>query len=512
MNKRYKWVAGGTVAVLAIAAIAYTVPGLFFDRDTTSAPVKQIQENGRTVKEFEITAKTATHELKNGVKFEAYTYNGSVPGTQIRVTEGDRVRIKFKNELPERTAIHWHGVPVPNAMDGVPGVTMNALKTGESFTYEFDATVPGTYMYHSHQNSADQIDKGLYGTLIVEPKNPSVKYDKDFTLVLDEWSTMMLGVGGNMSGSGMAGMDHGSMNHDAMQQQMNQTGMSHDAMMKQMYDIFTVNGKAGDQIKPLEVKAGERVKLRFVNVGYQSHKLHLPGQPFKVTHTDGQPIDNGGEVTDQLLVIAPGERYDIEFVAGSSGFVIDDHNNSAASADIRIPVRVQGETAMNNPNDSKQNLPELNIAAYAKASQPFGDKKPTLEYTMNLNNEPLGGMEEKFTINGKTFPNTDPIQVKKGDIVKVKLVNKGTADHPMHLHGHFFQVISKNGQPIPPLTKDTLNVKPNEEYEVVFEANNDGNWVFHCHDLHHAAGGMVTVVKYEGFKPNFTPDPNDKPE
>lgn len=130
MKKRSKWIAGGTVAVLVIAVSAVSAQGLFSNKQLKTATSKVVQENGKTVKEFEITAKQAKHELKKGVELEAYTYNGTVPGSQIRVTEGDHVRIKFKNELPESTSIHWHGVPVPNAMDGVPGVTMNALKRG----------------------------------------------------------------------------------------------------------------------------------------------------------------------------------------------------------------------------------------------------------------------------------------------------------------------------------------------------------------------------------------------
>jgi len=122
-----------------------------------------------------------------------------------------------------------------------------------------------------------------------------------------------------------------------------------------------------------------------------------------------------------------------------------------------------------------------------------------------------------FTINGKAFPDTPPLDVKEGDLVKVKLVNKSPEDiHPMHLHGHFFQVLSKNGKPVSgsPLIKDTLNILPGEEYVVAFKADNPGHWMFHCHDLGHASKGMVTEVKYDGFKPDFTVDPtvNNKPE
>ncbi|MDE8565568.1 multicopper oxidase domain-containing protein, partial [Anoxybacillus rupiensis] len=145
------------------------------------------------------------------------------------------------------------------------------------------------------------------------------------------------------------------------------------------------------------------------------------------------------------------------------------------------------------------------------------DQKYDVEYTMDLGTA-MGKDGMVYTINGKTYPETAPVNVKKGDLVKVKLVNNSPKDlHPMHLHGHFFQVLSKNGKPITgsPLIKDTLNLKPGEEYVVAFKADNPGNWMFHCHDLHHASAGMVTEVKYKDYKSDYIPNSNDttnKPE
>ncbi|KPC98078.1 Copper resistance protein A precursor [Geobacillus sp. BCO2] len=168
------------------------------------------------------------------------------------------MKIVLKNELPEPVTIHWHGYPVPNNQDGVPGVTMDAIKPGETFTYEFTATVPGTYWYHSHQKSAEQVDKGLYGTLIVEPKNEE-KVDRDYTLVFDEWMSdpnaeNSMNMSGNMD---MSGMDHSNMNNgnNSDHQQMDMNSMGHNM---NMYDIFTINGKSGAAVQPLKVKKGEK--------------------------------------------------------------------------------------------------------------------------------------------------------------------------------------------------------------------------------------------------------------
>jgi len=160
----------------------------------------------------------------------------------------------------------------------------------------------------------------------------------------------------------------------------------------------------------------------------------------------------------------------------------------------------------------------VDMSCYGQASKANFtlDQKHTLDYTMNLNTEMKNG-EIVYTVNGKTFPETEPIKVKKRDTVKVRLINiSKTDDHPMHLHGHFFQVLSKNGKPLEgsPIIKDTLNLKQGEEYVIAFEADNEGNWKFHCHDLYHALAGMMTELNYSDYNTDFVPDPNagNKPE
>ncbi len=489
---------------------------------------------------FTLTAKESMLHLDDNTMRTAWTYNGTVPGPQLRVKQGETVKINLKNELPEPVTIHWHGLPVPNNMDGIPGVTQNAVKPGESFTYQFKVDVPGTYWYHSHQNGVVQVDKGLYGSFVVEPKDAQPS-DKDFTIVLDEWTKeegMSHGSGGmdmgTESSNGHAGMDmssdssnpHAGMDmssdssnpHAGMDMGQNGSEMSDAKMMPLMYTIFSANGKTGTSIKPLEVKEGEKVRIRFVNAGFLSHQLHLQGHEYKIVSTDGQPINNPPVVNGQLLNIAPGERYDIEFVANNPGkWLIEEHSSNPGAKTLTIPIVYEGKEDSSATPD-KENLPLIDITKYgeaAKSSFSFADTF-NIEYTMDLGTEMKNGATT-FTINGKTFPDTPPLNVKEGDLVKVKLVNNSPEDiHPMHLHGHFFQILSKNGKPISgsPLMKDTLNILPGEEYVVAFKADNPGDWMFHCHDLGHASQGMVSEVKYAGFKPDFTVDPtaNNKPE
>lgn len=481
-----------------------------------------------TGNEFTIVAKEATHQLNKNASVKAWTFNGSVPGSQIRVKEGEKVKITLKNELPDPVSIHWHGIPVPNEMDGIPGVTQNAVQPGESFTYEFTAANPGTYMYHTHQDGVNQLDKGLYGSFIVEPKEKT--FDRDFTLMLDEWmsnpkeddSSMNAMNHGNMSGmdhSNMSGMN--SSESSDTKERNNDSSMDGGSMGHSMnnYDIFSINGKSGDLVEPLKVKEGEKIRIRLANIGFMSHKIHLHGHKFKVVAADGQELNEPQELKDQLISIAPGERYDIEFTADNPGeWYIECHGDMEGTDGMKAKIQYEGNTVTKDQSDQDKKLPEFSFTNYGgtKNGEFKLDQKYDVKYTMDLNTM-MDGENMVYTINGKTFPDTENINVKKGDLVKVKLVNNSMMDdHPMHLHGHFFQVLSKNGKPVKgsPIIKDTINLKPGDEYVVAFKADNPGNWLFHCHDLHHASAGMVNMVKYDGYQPNFTPDPNanNKPE
>ncbi len=507
---------------LATACSAGKVNDTTAKTETTTQPLQVI--NSSTVT---LVAKEEQQKLSNGVVVPVWTFNGSAPGPEIRVKKGETVKITLKNELSAPVSIHWHGYPVPNNMDGIPGVTQDAVAPGKSFTYEFVADKPGTYWYHSHQDSVNQLDRGLYGSLIVE--DPAQTYDKDFTLMLDEWTTnkqiiddqikTMTGSAkndtnnsGSMNNNNMGGMNHSGMNMGTTNSKssggMNMMG---DNMLS-MYDLFTINGKSGDLIKPLQVKQGDKVRVRLINAGYLSHYIHIHGHEIKVIATDGQPVNDPKVLKDQLLAIAPGERYDVEFVANNPGkWYIEDHSGSKQAEGMKALIEYEGSKDSTDKVNTNEQLPVLNIMNYGtKKEGSFTlNQKYDVTYSMDLNTV-MNGNNMAYTINGKSFPNTDPIQVKKGDFVKVKLKNNSMMnDHPMHLHGHYFQLLSKNGKPIEgsPIMKDTINLKPGEEYEVAFVADNPGEWMFHCHDLHHAAAGMVTELKYTDFQSSFKPDP-----
>ena len=251
-------------------------------------PLAYREEQG--VKVFELTTKTVQWPILDGVSVTAFTYNGTVPGPMIRVTEGDQVRIVVKNELPDPTTIHWHGVEVPNAMDGVPDVTQDPIQPGETFTYEFTAKPAGTFMYHSHFEGDVQVNAGLYAPFIIDSKEAEANPPAvDKVLMISE--SLMRG-GQTFAPMPMSGMEP---------------------------NFFTINGKAFPSTETITVPKGERVRLRLIGIGQFVHPMHLHGVPFKIVATDGHPVPEAAQLTKDTVSVAPGERYDIEFVASEPG-------------------------------------------------------------------------------------------------------------------------------------------------------------------------------------------------
>ncbi|WLD92015.1 multicopper oxidase family protein [Alkalihalobacillus sp. AL-G] len=527
MRKRRLYIILSLVFILFIAACSndkqsshegHDMKGMEDTTERESKISKSTSEKSDVItkKDFTITANEQSLKINDDTTLPVWTFNGSVPGSEIRVTEGEKLTINLKNELPDPVTIHWHGVPVPNEMDGIPGVTMNAVQPGETFTYKFTAGVPGTYWYHSHQDGVNQVDKGLYGAFIVKPKGNKGMPDRDYTLLLDEWMS---------SRGSMEDMDHSeAVNHDKKEDKEDHSDMSEGEGMDMghsmsMYDLYTINGKSGYLIEPLKVKKGEKVRLRLINAGFMSHKIHLHGHEFKVVSTDGQPINNPASIHGQMISIAPGERYDIEFIADNPGkWLLESHGDNNALTGMKTYIQYEAAEEDSDKSNNTEDLPVLNITKYGEQNNSQFSLRQNYdsEYIMDLNSD-MRDTGIVYTINGNVWPKTDKIKVEKGDLVKVKLVNKSKEDdHPMHLHGHFFQILSKNDKPVSgsPIMKDTLSLKPGDEYIVAFEADNPGNWMFHCHDLHHASAGMVTQVNYKNYETEFVADRDagNKPE
>ncbi len=266
-------------------------------------------------REVTLTASAISWEIAPGQSIAAYAYNGTVPGPELRFRAGESVRITLVNDLPEATTIHWHGVPVPNGMDGVPDVSAPSVAPGGRFTYQFTAPAPGTYWYHPHFDSAAQIARGLYGLLIVDPADgPSPNVQSEVSLMIGEYGigvrTMVLpprGTGGGMGGSGMGGSGMGGS-------EMGPIGLG-----------LLINGKTGPAIPDLHVRRGDRVLFRMVNTGNMVHPMHVHGMHWTVTATDG--FDLSAAYKKDTLPLNAGERYDAVLDADNPGvWMIHCHN------------------------------------------------------------------------------------------------------------------------------------------------------------------------------------------
>lgn len=250
------------------------------------------------VKHFTLIAQKVKLELIENVFVKAWGYNGSVPGPTIIVDPGDNVCIRVINKLPERTSVHWHGLEVPNDMDGVPGIEPSPyIEPNDYFDYKFKIeNPPGTYMYHSHVNVMVQDNSGLLGGFIVNnPKDNKVKNYKDYLILLQEWAADQLP---------WADIDPGLYNLTFKMPEFN---------------FFTMNGKAYPTTKPLEVCYGDKVRVRFGNIQMHHHPIHLHGHEFKVVGADGFPIKKTREIYKNTILVASGETWDIEFIAKNPG-------------------------------------------------------------------------------------------------------------------------------------------------------------------------------------------------
>jgi FtsP/CotA-like multicopper oxidase with cupredoxin domain len=245
-------------------------------------------------KVYDLTASVINWNILPDEKVAAYAFNRQVPGPRIQVTEGDLVRFNVTNDLPESTTIHWHGLVVPNSMDGPAEITQEPIEPGDSFTYEFRVRQAGTYFYHSHDKPDRQQALGLYGALIVNPADPSADaaydYDREAVIQLQEWTE--------------------------------KEGYTFPSMIMEgaLPNFFTINGKAYPETEPIEMRVGEKLRVRFI--GSQNnfvHPMHIHGGPFRIVETDGYPVPRAGQWTKDTVNVGPGERYDVIWTARRPG-------------------------------------------------------------------------------------------------------------------------------------------------------------------------------------------------
>ena len=460
--------------------------------DPAVATLEQRRRGNAAVRDVVITAGAAEVDLGGGLGVTTWAYNGSLPGPEVRIRAGEVLRARFINSLPQPTTIHWHGLALRNDMDGVPELTQASVPAGGTFQYEFTVPDPGTYWFHPHTGL--QLDRGLYTPLIVEDPAEPGSYDREYTVVLDDWSD---GLGGKTPEENLDDLRAGRGPHAAHIAAAEAGGAAMPLVPELRssagdvnYPLYLINGRRPTAPVTFEARPGERLRLRLVNAASDTpFRVAVGGHRMVVTHTDGFPVD---PVAVDNLVITMAERYDVVVTVNGSGVF-----PLVASADLKSAQALA--LIRSGPGDPPR--PDVRPAELEgrvlrmtdlRAAQTvrFGAARPDRLYNVEL-----GGGEKGYvwTINGRPH-GREPLKVREGEKVRLSFTNRTVMFHPIHLHGHTFQVVRADGEPGP--RKDTTIVRPDDRVAVDFVADNPGQWMLHCHNLYHQVGGMMTTVSY----------------
>ncbi len=435
-----------------------------------------------------LTAKPVTLDL-GGPTVRTWAYADTVPGPVLRATAGDFLRVTLDNQLPADTTIHWHGIRLRNAADGVPGVTQDPVKPGTTFVYEFTAPDPGTAFFHPHVGV--QLDRGLYAPMVIDDPREPGQYDAEWILVLDDWVDgtgrtpddvlQQLVADGSTTGGGMGGMGHGGMG--GMSMGPRPWGDAGDVT----YPHFLLNGKVPTAPDVLTVKPGQRVRLRIINAASDTiFAVALAGHRMTLTHTDGYAVQ---PQQVSALYVGMGERYDATVTLGDGVFPFV----AVPFGKQATPARALLRTGAGTPPDPGMLPTELGSEVLigsqllaAEASRlPPQPADATATVTLQGSMSPY-----QWGINGAPFGKNQPLSVQAGQRLRLNVANMTMMAHPVHLHGHTFALPSG-------LRKDTVLLAPMQSLPIDFDADNAGDWVIHCHNAYHAEAGMMIALRYD---------------
>lgn len=383
---------------------------------------------------------------------ELWGFNGSTPGPELRLRQGEDLSIRFENATPEGSAIHWHGIRIANAMDGVPNMTQELVEPGAAFDYRFTLPDAGTYWYHSHHRSWEQVARGLYGPLIVEEQTPP-DVDHDITVILDDW---------RIERTGALIEDFGSLRD-----------FSHAGRLGTFARVFTSVDR---------VQRGARVRVRLINAATaRVFPLEVTGLNGKVVALDGFPLETLQDIAPAM--IAPAQRMDlIGDVTGQIDFTFQTRGAPYALGEIAIAGEV---TPRSEPVAA---LPPARVTAPAA--------RPEQRLTMRLEGGAMGGAHEGddiWALDGQSHLPAAPWAVfQRGETAQITFVNDTAFPHAMHLHGHHFHEM-RDGVAGP--LRDTTLLMRGQSRDILCVFDNPGTWLLHCHMLGHQASGMKTRIE-----------------
>jgi FtsP/CotA-like multicopper oxidase with cupredoxin domain len=406
---------------------------------------------GRADVVVDLVARQQRFALASGRMVDGFTLNGTSPGPRIDAVQDQLVEVRIRNDsVRDGMTLHWHGVDVPNGEDGVAGVTQDAIPVGGSHTYRFVPKRAGSYWYHSHQVSHEQVRGGLLGALVIRPRTSQPRDVLALTHVY----------GGKR----------------------------------------TVNGHDGAQV--VAAAPGERLRVRVVNTDNATLSAWTTGGPSRVLAVDGYDLGGPTPVTDRRIDLAAGGRVDLEVVAPRDGTAVRVELGGTTA------LVIGGSRASVEPPSPRPGA-ALDLLGYGSpAALPFDAAKAQRRFRYDIGRRP-GFVDGRpgmwWSINGKLFPDVPMFVVDEGDVVRMTVSNHSGEVHPMHLHGHHAVVLSRNGVRATgsPWWVDSLDVASGDSYEIAFVADNPGIWMDHCHNLPHAVEGLVAHLMYTGVSEPF---------
>lgn len=425
---------------------------------------------------FDLTAAKGTARLygTDGGLSDLWLYNGQLPGPEIRVKKGERVKVRFTNKLETPSTIHWHGIRIENAMDGVPDLTQEAVQPGESFLYDFVAPDAGTYWYHAHFMSWNQVPRGLAGPLIIEEETNPFSLDNDIIMMLNDW---------RLDDDGRLETESFGARHD----------FSHAGRLG---NWLTINGQS---LPDIPLQQGKWHRLRLINSS-AARVLDLEPSRFgaRVIALDGQAFDSPRTIEGPVQ-LSPAQRMDLvlrpegpgtipfETVTGKP-FTFANFKVQPGRKDARV-LSMPAANALPEPDLASARTIQLAMAGGAmmgmRALMDSGMSEDDLRQMMADGNF--------WTFNGKAGLGESPLfSAKRGETIVIESRNDTSFVHGIHLHGHHFRVLERGGKALqPPDWRDTYTTRPGETVKIAFVADNPGKWLVHCHMLGHAASGMT---------------------
>ncbi|MEU9078769.1 multicopper oxidase family protein [Kitasatospora sp. NPDC048538] len=482
------------------ATATTTAPGGFVTPDGPEVAAAEAARRPGPERRVALTATETTLDL-GGRTVRSWAYGDRLPGREIRATAGETLAVTLANHLPQPTSLHWHGLALRNDMDGVPGLTREAVRPGAAAEHRFALGHPGTHWFHPH--SGVQQERGLYAPLIVEDPREPLRYDREWVVVLDDW---LDGVDGSTPdavlaelAAGAGGTDHAAGGHDmpGMSGTAGATGPSRMLMGARSallggdagdvaHPFHLVNGRLAAAPETFTAKPGDRVRIRLVNAGGDTaYRVALGGHELTVTHTDGFPVE---QTTTQALLLGMGERYDVLVTVKDGVFPLTALAEGKGATALAL-LRTGGGTAPDASVRPVELDGRLVTAARLKADPAVRLPARAPDRTVRL--DLTGGMAKAdWAFNGRRYEPSQRHPVAAGERVRLEFRNTTGMWHPVHLHGHSFALAGDGPR------KDTAVVLPGETLAVDFDADNPGLWMVHCHNVYHAEAGMMTVLGY----------------